>query len=126
MPKSASSGARSSEDIPMKFPPARTRERRAQQLAIQAENLLEERIRTGTASPTEVVAAVRLATAMEMANIERIKAQTEYLVAQKAKAESETIREEMFTRAMEAMKRYDGSDGLSPEEASRVVIYRAE
>jgi hypothetical protein len=77
---------------------------------MQAENLIEERIRHGTASPTETVAVLRLGTAMEMANIERVKMHTEYLKAQKAKAESETVREEMFQKAMEAMSTYSGRD----------------
>ena len=69
MPKSASSAERDPEDIPSLKPPARTRERRAHQLINLAEDLLEERLRNGTASPTEVVAAVRLGTQMEEANI---------------------------------------------------------
>jgi hypothetical protein len=77
---------------------------------MQAESLIEERIRAGTASPTEVVAVLRLGTAMEEANIERIKMHTEYLKAQKAKAESETVREELFTEAMKAMSRYRGDE----------------
>lgn len=95
--------------MPRILPPAKTRERRVQQLVVQAERLIEERIRNGTASPTEVVAIVRLGTAIELANIERVKMHTEYLQAQKAKAESETVREELFTKAMEAMSRYQGS-----------------
>lgn len=127
MPKSASSGERSPEEVPIKLPPARTRERRVQQLVVQAENLIEERIRKGTASPTETVAIVRLGTAQELANVERIRAQTEYLVAQRAKAESETVREEMFSRAMDAMGRYDGSTvDFDIKELSSVVIYRAD
>ena len=110
MPKSASSGPRSDEEIPKKLPPARTRERRVQQLVNLAENLIEERLRYGTASPTETVAIIRLGTAAEMANLERIKAQTAYLEAQRAKAESETVREELFTKAMAAMSRYQGRD----------------
>lgn len=108
MPKSASSGERDPNQVPMPLPPARTRERRTQQLVVLAEGLVEERLRTGTASPTEVTAVLRLGTAQELANVERIKAQTEYLHAQRAKAESETVREEMFKEAMEAMSRYAG------------------
>lgn len=108
MPKSASSGERDYKEVPIKLPPARTRERRTQQLVNLAENLIEERLRKGTASPTETTAIIRLGTAQELANIERIKAQTEYLVAQRAKAESETFREEKFQEAMEAMSRYAG------------------
>jgi hypothetical protein len=108
VPKSSSGGARSEEDIPKKLPPARTRERRTGQLVNLAEDLVEERLRKGTASPTEVTAVLRLGTAVEQANIERIKAHTEYLKAQRAKAESETVREEMFKEAMAAMSRYQG------------------
>lgn len=52
---------------------------------------------------------MRLGTAIEEANIERVRMHTEYLQAQKAKAESETVREELFTKAMEAMSRYQGA-----------------
>lgn len=92
----------------MQLPPARTRERRTQQLVVLAENLIEERLRKGTASPTETTAIIRLGTAQELANVERIKAQTEYLQAQRARAESETFRQEKFDEAMAAMSRYRG------------------
>lgn len=47
---------------------------------------------------------------MELANIERVKMHTAYLEAQKAKAESETVRQEMFELAMKAMAKYQGRD----------------
>jgi hypothetical protein len=79
-----------------------------QQLGKLAEDLLEERVRKGTASPTESVALLRLNSPVEIANLRRIEAQTAYLEAQRAKAESEAVREDMFQRAMEAMSRYSG------------------
>lgn len=106
MPKSANSPQRDEKDIPKRLPTARTRSRRVQQLVYQAENLIEERVRQGTASPTETVALLRLGTELEQANIERIKAHTAYLEAQRAKAEAETVNEELFTKAIEAMTRY--------------------
>lgn len=106
MPKATNAAEDSSNVIPIRRPPARNRERRAQQLVGYAEDLMEKRLIDGTASPTETVAILRLGTELERANIERIKAHTEYLQAQRAKAESETVREELFTQAMEAMKRY--------------------
>lgn len=81
-----------------------------QQLVSMAEDLIEERLRLGTASPTETVAIVRLGTELERANIERIRANTELMVAQKAKAEAETVKEELFTNAIAAMSKYQGSD----------------
>lgn len=110
MPKSASSSEREPEDIPMRLPPARTRDRRAQQLVVLAEDLLEERLRTGKASPTEVTAVIRWGSEIERVNVERIRMHTKYLEAQKAKAESETVREELFQKAIDAMGRYDGSN----------------
>jgi hypothetical protein len=110
MPKSASRPGSGDEPISNYPPPARTRERRVQQLVTQAENLIEQRIRAGTASPTETVALVRLGTEMERANIERVKMHTSYLEAQREKARSETVREELFTNAMKAMTRYQGGD----------------
>lgn len=92
----------------MRRPPARTRERRMQQLGTLAEDLLEERVRLGVASPTETTALLRLNDPTALANLERIKAQTAYLEAQRAKAESETVREDMFQKAMDAMSRYAG------------------
>lgn len=108
MPKSASSGERDPEDIPMRLPPAQNRERRVQQLVDLAENLIEERLRKGTASPTETVAIVRLGSEIERANIDRIREHTEYLRAQTEKARSEAVREEMFQAAMAAMSKYSG------------------
>lgn len=108
MPKSSGGSERDPELIPPRLPPAKTRTRRVQQLVRYAEDLLEERLRTGQASPTEVVATIRLGSEIEQANIERIKAHTEYLHAQRAKAESETFREQKFQEAMEAMARYAG------------------
>lgn len=102
----------SRESVPIRLPPARTRERRSQQLVALAEDLLEERLRTGQASPTEVVAVYKTGAEIERANIERIRAHTAYLEAQKAKAESETFREQKFQEAMEAMARYQPDGGL--------------
>lgn len=81
-----------------------------QQLGVLAEDLLEERVRLGIASPTESVALLKLNDPVAIANLERIRAQTAYLRAQEEKAKSETFREEIFTEAMEAMRRYNGDE----------------
>jgi hypothetical protein len=81
-----------------------------EQLGSLAEDLLEERVRLGIASPTESVALLKLNDPIAQANLRRIEAQTAYLEAQRAKAESETFREEKFEEAMAAMKRYAGDE----------------
>jgi len=81
-----------------------------QQLGELAQDLLEERVRDGSASPTESVALLRINSPTEVANLERIQAQTAYLHAQRAKAESETVRQDMLEKAMEAMRRYNPNE----------------
>jgi len=81
-----------------------------QQLGRLAEDLLEERVRKGEASPTETVALLKHNSPLEQANLKRIKAQTRLLEAQRKKVESDAVREEQLTRAMEAMARYRGED----------------
>lgn len=81
-----------------------------QQLGQLAEDLLEERVRKGIASPTETVALLKHNSPREQEDLKRIRAQTAYLVAQRKKAEAETIREDMFQRAMDAMSRYAGDE----------------
>lgn len=110
MPKSTRRGSNPDEPPEIVPPPARTRERRTGQLVHLAEKLVEERLRDKSASPTEVVAVIRLGTAREEADLARIQAQTAYLEAQRAKAESETVRQEMFEKAMAAMSRYQGRE----------------
>lgn len=84
------------------------REGQIQQLVADAEKLIHERIRAGSASPTETVAVMRLGSELERVNVERIKAHTEYLVAQREKAAAETVKDELFTKAIEAMSVYQG------------------
>lgn len=110
MPKSAGSAPRNPEDIPMRLPPARTPERRRQQLVGLAQDLIEERMMNGTASPTEVTAILRWDSEIEQANVARVRKHTEYLEAQRAKAESETVRQDMLTEAMAALQRYRGEN----------------
>ena len=109
MPKSAMRSGSPSDDHGPFPPPAQTRERRVQQLVSLAEKEIERRLRDGTASPTETVAVMRLGTELEQVNIARIKQHTEYLEAQAHKARAETVKEELFTNAIEAMSLYRGN-----------------
>lgn len=110
MPKSAERGGRSPEEIPKRRPPARDPARRSQQLSQLAQDLLEERVRKGTASPTETVALLKLHDPIAVANLRRVEAQTAYLEAQAEKARSETVREENLKKAMDAMRRYSPTE----------------
>lgn len=67
-------------------------------------------MRNGIASPTEVVAVMRFVSSESLANVERIKAQTELAKAQKEKTEAEAVKQEMFDKAIAAMSRYQGNN----------------
>lgn len=108
VPKQAASQPRDPDSVPPRRPPARNRDRRVRQLAAYAEDLLEERLRNGTASPTEVVAALRFASEHELASVERIRANTELMKAQREKAMAETANEELMTNAIAAITKYRG------------------
>lgn len=108
---STEQGGNTPNERPIRKPPARTSRRRAQQITTLAQDLLVKRLEEDRASPTEVVAALRLASDIEVANIERIRAQTDYLIAQKAKAESEMLNSEMIEKAMLSLSEYRGETG---------------
>lgn len=110
MSKSDAGRGRNPESVPIRRPPARTSRRRVQQIGVLAQDLLEERLRTGDASPTEVIAGLKLVAEAEEANVARIRAQTELLVAQREKAVAETLSGTMIEEAMEALSRYRGED----------------
>lgn len=75
---------------------------------VQAQDLVEERIQNKTASPTEVVAILKFGSEYEQLNLERIRAQTELMKAQREKSVAETVSGEMFKDAMDAIVKYQG------------------
>lgn len=74
-----------------------------------AYNLAEERMKAGTASAQEVVHFLKLGSTRNKAEIERLQKENKLLEA-KAKSLNEARKsDEMFTQAIEAMKRYRGA-----------------
>lgn len=98
--------------------PAYTPEARENQLISLAVDCVEERMRSGKASAQEYIHFLKLATTKTQLEIEKIKRENELLEAKASALESAKKSEEMYTKAIAAMRSYTGSvDGSDdPEE----------
>ena len=94
-----------------KIRPAITPEAREQQLISLAVNLAEKQLREGTASSQVITHYLKLATQKEKWELEMLKAQQELTMA-KTKAIHDSERaDELYLKAIEAMRRYSGHAG---------------
>lgn len=75
-----------------------------------AMDLVEERLRNGTASSQETTHFLKLATERERTERELKKAELELMEAKRQQIESQARIEELYTNAMKAMQRYSGHD----------------
>ena len=89
--------------------PAPTPEAREQQMISLAVDCVEERMRNGTASAQEYVHFLKLASAKTQLELEKIRNENELLKAKKAALESAKRTEEMYTKAIAAMRSYTGT-----------------
>ena len=89
--------------------PAMTPEAREQQLIAMAYDLVETRLRNGTATSQETTHFLKLGSEKARAELEVLKLQKD-LVAAKTKAlQSQEVQEKLYLEAIEAMKVYSGS-----------------
>lgn len=92
-----------------KYPvPAETPEGRENQLIAAAVNLAEKQLLDGTASPSVITHYLRLASGREKLEREKLERENEVLRAKAEAYESNRRTEEMYTKAIEAMRRYSG------------------
>lgn len=94
--------------MPMKPIPAETPEGRENQLIAAAVNLAEKQLLDGTASPSVITHYLRLASGREKLEREKLERENEVLRAKAEAYESNRRTEEMYTKAIEAMRRYSG------------------
>lgn len=87
-------------------PPASTPEGRDALLAAYAYDLVEKRLREGTASSQEVTYILKLSSQREKLELERLRKENEMLQAKTKAIASEQERSEMYKNAIEAMRRY--------------------
>lgn len=106
---------------PKRRAPAPTSEAREQQLISLAVDCVEERMRNGTASAQEYVHFLKLASQKQQLELEKIKHENELLVAKKEALETAKKTEEMYTKAIDAMRSYAGVDNGS-DEVDEIVL----
>lgn len=100
--------AECSKPLP-KMRPALTPEAREGQLIALATDLVEQRLRNGTATSQEVTHFLRLGSMREKLERERLENENTLLRAKTEALESHAKIEELYVNAIEAMKRYSGS-----------------
>lgn len=90
---------------------ASTPESRENELISLAVNLAEKQLLDGTASPSVINHYLKLGTAKESLEREKLRKENELLVAKtKAMNSSERV-EELYVNAMDAMRKYTGTRG---------------
>ena len=96
-----------------KMRPALSPEAREGQLISLATDLVEQRLRDGTATSQEVVSVLRLGSMRERLERERLENENILLKAKTKALESQAKVEELYAKAILAMQRYSGN---APEE----------
>ena len=88
--------------------PAATQEAREAQLIALAQDEVEYRIRNHTASGQELTALLKLGSAKANLEREKIRHETEVLKAKKEVLEASKRTDEMYEKALTAMRKYNG------------------
>jgi hypothetical protein len=99
---------KSAEDDVVLPPPASTLEGREDQLIAAAFDLVETRIRAGTASAQETVHFVRLGSRKNKLEEDKLRAENEVLKSRVKQMESQKSQEDLLERALNAFKGYSG------------------
>lgn len=100
----------SSTPIPER-PPASTPEGRDALMAAYAYDLVEKRLREGTASSQETVFFLKLGSTREKLELERLRKENALLKVKTDAIESDADKSKMYREAIEAMQRYSAWDG---------------
>lgn len=90
--------------------PAITPEGRESQMIALAMDLVEQRLRDGTASSQETTHFLKLGSTRNQLEIEKLRRETELLEAKKENLESSARMEKLYSDAMEAMRAYSGKN----------------
>lgn len=96
--------------------PALTPESRENQLIYLATELAEQQLRDGTASSQVITHYLKLGSTKEKIEKEILEKQKDLLVAKTEALQSAKKIEELYTEAITAMKRYNGSEDYEDPE----------
>lgn len=100
-----------SNDNKTKRRPALTPEARENQLISLATNLAEQQLMDGTASSQVITHYLKLGTAKSQLELEKLKRENELLRAKTESIESAKRVEELYAKAIDAIKLYSGNGG---------------
>lgn len=100
--------AKTSTESVRKSRPAITPAAKESQMISLAMDLVEQRLRDGTASSQETTHFLKLGTEKARAEVELIKAQAAMAVAKKDALESQKRMDELYAEAIKAMRNYSG------------------
>lgn len=103
-----------SDNKPMR--PAINPEMREQQLISLAVDLVEQRLRDGTASAQETVHYLKLASSKTKVDLERAKLENELIRAKTQSIKDQADMKTLYLNAIDAMKRYGGHGSATEEE----------
>ncbi len=101
--------------------PALTTEAREQQLISLAVDCVEQRMLNGTASAQEYVHFLKLATTKQQLELEKIRNENELLKAKKEALESSKRTDEMYSKAIAAMRSYTGV-GNAEDDPEEIIL----
>lgn len=104
----------SSESSTRKIRPALTPEARENQLIALAVDLVEQRLIDGTASSQETTHFLKLGSSKNKLEMEKLRTENELAKAKIELTQSQKNSEELYLKALEAMRKYSGqgdSDG---------------
>lgn len=114
MARVKSSSSTSMSNKPMR--PALTPEARENQLISLAVDLVEQRLRDGTASAQETTHFLKLASRKSKLEAERAEAELELMKAKTQAIHDQADMKTLYKEAIEAMKRYSGHATSSEED----------
>lgn len=95
--------------------PAISPEARENQLIAMAYDLVEQRLKDGTATSQETTSLIKLGNTKARLEIEKMKHETELLKAKTDAIESARKSEELYANAIAAMRKYSGTLEASEE-----------
>lgn len=91
-----------------KMRPASTPEARENQLIAMAYDLAEERMRNGTATSQEITHFLKLGSEKSRLESQKLHKEVELLKAKTEVLESGKVAEELYSKAIDAMRKYSG------------------
>lgn len=105
------------------FPPAATPEERENQLIALAYDLVEERLRDGTATSQETVHFLKMGSLQKQYELEKIKRENELLAAKAEAIQSTKSSEELYANAIAAMRSYSPHPTQEEDDLDDPYLY---